>query len=304
MADRNLEYEEQIRSIVKTYPKNFVRMLKSKGVHKNKSEDRRHLWNYVLEKTKFLDVVKTNDATRVYFCLNHITEIPECARPGCHNKMSKVIAVSLEDPSLKQPKYCSKACNRKAAQANFVKRCQEKYGENIRNVFQVQAVKDSIMKTNIKNLGVAHPLQNRTIWLKTRKKYVYDGIKFDSSWEIVYYEYLKQHGIVFEYQPKASFVYSANGTTHNYYPDFFLPEKNVYVELKDERTIEKYLNCRGRPLNKAETAMLEKMQLLQKLVDEGKVLLLTSVEMKPYFTWFREKFGMRYKEYLRRFRNK
>ena len=304
MASINIQYEEEIRSIIERNPKNFIKVLKSKGSD-GRYENRTHLWNYVLDRTRFLDTVKTNNATRVYYCLNHIVEVPECSLEGCHNKMSIVLATSLEDPSLKQPKYCSKKCARKAATANYIKHYQETYGENVTNGFQLQSIKDAIAQAHLKKLGVTHPMKSRSVWLKTRKKYVYDGIKFDSSWEIVYYEYLKQHGIPFEYQPKADFSYAANGTNHNYYPDFFLPNENVYVEIKDERTIKKYLEENDvSVLGKAGVAMQEKLKLLQRLVAEGKVLLLTSVEMEPYFKWFHERYGVRYKEYLRQFKNK
>lgn len=304
MRQINVQYEEEIRSIIERNPKNFIKVLKSKG-SEGRYENRTHLWNYVLDRTRFLDTVKTNEATRVYYCLNHVEDVPECSLEGCHNKMSIVLATSLEDPSLKQPKYCSKKCARKAAHEATIRCWQKKYGKDITNVFQVEEIKEKANKTRLDHFGVISPLQNRSVWLKTRKKYTYDGMKFDSSWEIVYYAYLKQHEIPFEYQPKADFSYAANGTNHNYYPDFFLPNENVYVEIKDERSIKKYLEENDASvLGKAGVAMQEKLKLLQRLVAEGKVLLLTSVEMEPYFKWFRERYGVRYKEYLRQFKNK
>ena len=45
-------------------------------------------------------------------------------------------------------------------------------------------------------------------------------LQFDSFPEIVFFIYLKDHNIEFEYQPSISFEYTFNGKTHKYFPDF------------------------------------------------------------------------------------
>lgn len=66
---------------------------------------------------------------------------------------------------------------------------------------------------------------------KMRKKYLYDNQFFDSSDEIAYYIYNidNKNNIV---RGKAKFDYFVDGKIHSYFPDFYLPNLNQYVEIK------------------------------------------------------------------------
>jgi hypothetical protein len=55
----------------------------------------------------------------------------------------------------------------------------------------------------------------------------YKGIWLRSSWEIAYAKYLDQRGIKWVYEPKA---FDLGNCT--YTPDFYLPEFNLYIEIK------------------------------------------------------------------------
>lgn len=46
-------------------------------------------------------------------------------------------------------------------------------------------------QTCLEKYGVDHPMKNYKIQLKSKKKYKYDNIYFDSSWEIAFYIYLE-----------------------------------------------------------------------------------------------------------------
>ena len=66
---------------------------------------------------------------------------------------------------------------------------------------------------------------------KNRKKYLYDNIVFDSSWELAYYIWLRDHNVTFEFHPKIQFTYTDKfGKTHKYNPDFLVGEQ--FVEIK------------------------------------------------------------------------
>jgi len=59
----------------------------------------------------------------------------------------------------------------------------------------------------------------------------YKGIKFDSGWEIKFAVWLDS--LLVEWiRTKDSFQYEWNGSTHRYFPDFYIPSLNVYVEIK------------------------------------------------------------------------
>ena len=63
------------------------------------------------------------------------------------------------------------------------------------------------------------------------KKVEYNGIILDSSWEVMVAKYLDDNNIVWE-RPKNGFDYEYKGKTHIYYPDFYIPLLDTYVEVK------------------------------------------------------------------------
>ena len=59
---------------------------------------------------------------------------------------------------------------------------------------------------------------------------------FRSSWENKLAENLKLLNVKYEYET-LTFKYSYNGKTKRYIPDFYLPEYNIIIEVKDDRHI-------------------------------------------------------------------
>jgi hypothetical protein len=81
--------------------------------------------------------------------------------------------------------------------------------------------------------GVRNPLQCKEIRDKTKKKYFYNDINFDSSWEIAFYIYLKDHHIRFEYHPICiDYFYPGDNKIHKYEVDFKL-FNNSFIEIKN-----------------------------------------------------------------------
>jgi hypothetical protein len=96
-------------------------------------------------------------------------------------------------------------------------------------------------------------------------KYIkYKNICMHSSWEVAYAKYLDQNNIKWQYEPKA---FDLGNTT--YRPDFYLSEKDVYIEIKGfwrddalrkfKLFQELYSNIRIRILTKKS---LEKLEIL------------------------------------------
>lgn len=72
------------------------------------------------------------------------------------------------------------------------------------------------------------------------KKVEYNGIILDSQWEVDFVSYLDKNNILWR-RPKEGFEYIYNGVNKIYYPDFYLPKYDVYVEVKGfERDKDKY----------------------------------------------------------------
>jgi len=57
----------------------------------------------------------------------------------------------------------------------------------------------------------------------------YKNIRMRSSWEIAYAQYLDKNNIKWQYEPK---TFDLGNTT--YTPDFYLPEKDLYIEIKGQ----------------------------------------------------------------------
>lgn len=57
-----------------------------------------------------------------------------------------------------------------------------------------------------------------------------DGIRLHGNWELIFYMWAKNLGLEILRTPKG-FPYTWNGE-RTYYPDFYLPKHNIYVEIK------------------------------------------------------------------------
>lgn len=66
------------------------------------------------------------------------------------------------------------------------------------------------------------------------KNIEYRGIKLKGSWEVIVAKWLDSNNVIWEHETK-SFDYEWNGK-RKYYPDFYLPEYDVYIEVKGFET--------------------------------------------------------------------
>jgi hypothetical protein len=70
------------------------------------------------------------------------------------------------------------------------------------------------------------------------KKVKLDGFTLDGSWEVAFYEWAKNNGLNPE-KCKKKFPYTWNGD-RSYFPDFYIPSLNLYVEIKGYETEQDY----------------------------------------------------------------
>ena len=130
-----------------------------------------------------------------------------------------------------------------------VKTKENKYGTS--NMMKVPEIKQKIIDTNIKNLGVKFPFQSIKIqhkilkintlnefdFLKTHGLYVFDNIKFDSKPELAFYIWLRDHNYQFIFHPKIKFKYEFNKKIHFYKPDFLV--NDMFFEIKGDQFFDK-----------------------------------------------------------------
>lgn len=149
---------------------------------------------------------------------------------------------------------------------------KERYGsENYNN-------REQSTKTCIDKYGQTYPFQH---------KYTYDEKFFDSSWEIAYYIWLKDHNIPFEFQPSikdTNLYYTWNGKERPYYVDFIV--NGEYVEIKNDLLYKKMLIE-----NTQEHAKLQ-------LMKEKHVIIMRNKDISPYLKYIDLKYG---KDYLKQF---
>ena len=115
-------------------------------------------------------------------------------------------------------------------------------------------------------------------------RYYYDGERFDSSWELAYYIWLKDHNIPFEFHIDP-IDYSYKGKRHRYFPDFKV--KNELVEIKGPQLLK--LMQESNSLDNAKYHCM---------IDHN-VKIIT--DCSEYLNYIDEKYG---KEYLKQFRNR
>lgn len=60
---------------------------------------------------------------------------------------------------------------------------------------------------------------------------VYNSFRYDSSWELIYIKWALKNNILFK-RNTIGFPYIWKGETHQYYPDFYLPNTDEYIEIK------------------------------------------------------------------------
>lgn len=112
--------------------------------------------------------------------------------------------------------------------------CLEKYGA--KNYMQSLERKVRFEQYCLENWGVRNPFQVRRFRQKAAKKYVYDQIGFDSSWELALWIYAKDHNEEIVREP-CKFEYFFNGVKHYYFPDFLY--KTNLIEIKGNQFFDK-----------------------------------------------------------------
>lgn len=95
---------------------------------------------------------------------------------------------------------------------------------------ETRAKHSASMKKAVENNPEAYSSSNRG----RVKQIEYNGIKFQGNWELDFYKWCVTNNVLCERNTKG-FKYEWNGT-RTYFPDFYLPEKDEYVEVKGYQT--------------------------------------------------------------------
>jgi len=88
--------------------------------------------------------------------------------------------------------------------------------------------------TRMKEIVEQHPESYTSANRGRTKQIEYDGIKFQGQWELEFYKWAKSVGLSVE-RPITGFEYEWNGI-RTYFPDFYIPLMDLYVEVKGYET--------------------------------------------------------------------
>jgi len=155
-------------------------------------------------------------------------------------------------------------------------------------------LKQKAMKTMIERHGS----------VACKRRYAYDGQKFDSSWELCYYIWLKDTDIDFVYPCKEAIVYDCDGKQHLYFPDFIV--KGRYVEIKGNQFLDesKHLANPFKNVDEKLKIQLEHIaEAKQRCIEQHEVKLLSEDDLKDCFAYVEKKFGVKhFMEICRKFK--
>lgn len=161
---------------------------------------------------------QTQKALIKKYGVDNIFKSPELMAESYKNKdYSKR---TLKTRQVKMAKYGDSGfCNVEKRKKTNIK----KYG--VESFTQTADFYEKRKNTMINKYGNDITMFNHELFIKTKQKYTYNNINFDSAWELAYYIWLKDHNIDFEYQPDISFDYEYNNKIHRYYPDFLVEDE-------------------------------------------------------------------------------
>ena len=127
--------------------------------------------------------------------------------------------------------FCNINCRKKAYMPNLVKCviCSKEYTLKSRSSRRVTCSKEC-HRVHQSNNAIKNNLGSMT----DHKKSQYNGIWMDSKWEVDIARFLDDNNIMWERDKKHVFWYTGtDDKQHRYYPDFFLPEYNLYLDPKN-----------------------------------------------------------------------
>lgn len=148
---------------------------------------------------------------------------------------------------------------------------KEKYGSEY--FFHTAAYKQRMTEL----YGGENPDYCPSILSKMKRKYTFENLHFDSTWEIAYYIWLKDNCKNFTVHPKEYFSYTFDSKKHRYHPDFLVDGK--YVEIKGPHLLNEMM--------KENTISNAKY----KCMIENDVKVIS--DLSPYFIFLKNKYNIR-----------
>lgn len=178
----------------------------------------------------------------------------------------------------------------------ILKSLSEKYGKEITNINQIPNWKEKVQECwknkTVEELNEIVDKARKTLFenygvynagdLVRYQKLHYNGVIFDSSWELMVYLYLQDNNIPFEFHKKGFyFNYDCEGKKCRYYPDFII--NNKIYEVKGGQ----YYDKNGIMINPYDSTD-KRPQYKQKLMEKLGVIVIKEKDMDKYIKNFKK----------------
>ena len=185
----------------------------------------------------------------------------------------------------------------------------QKYGNKIGSYAKLKKmftpeIREKSKATCLQRYGTENGGASLQAQLKAKRRYIYNGIGFDSAPELALFIWLVDNQIQFEYHSSFCFEYQFEGQTCRYYPDFHLKSCNLWIELKGDHFFKPdgTMHC---PFKKRSQSIEQHWRLCQKYeakhqcMQRNKVMILRNADYQFALDYVNEKYG---KDYLKKFR--
>lgn len=160
-------------------------------------------------------------------------------------------------------------------------------------------MREKIKNINIERYGGDNPFKCKEIVSQMRRKYYYDNLYFDSSWEVAVYTYYKDQNIEIIYHPEP-LEYNVGGDKHLYYPDFKIGED--LIEVKGDMMIDKEGNVIPHPSlikEKGLFSLKKDIEAKNKCMRDNKIKVWTSKEISFYLNYVKSTHGSNFLKTLK-----
>ena len=164
--------------------------------------------------------------------------------------------------------------------------CLKKYGVEFSSQSEKMKIKSNQTYHKKLAMGISH--YNKSTH---SRKYTYNNIYFDSSWELALYIYLSDNNVKFEYQPDIKLEYTFNGLVHWYFPDFKI--NNELFEIKSDYLYKVMTDKQFKDYSEKENAKFNIMK-------SNNIKILLYKDIKPFVEYVNNNYGS---DYLQTFRN-
>ena len=139
-------------------------------------------------------------------------------------------------------------------------------------------------QTCLTRYGVSSYSKTTEFNIKRKARYVYDGIYFDSSWEMCFWIYMRDKNHVIEHNT-ISFTYMVNNKEYTYIPDFVVDHNKLY-EIKGDHFFEN-----GKMINPFDRSLDDHYEIKHQCGLKNNVTFLTGADVEPYIEYVKHTYG-------------